>query len=112
MVSKIFNSRPETPATITSKLTTRRTTIKRSSTAPQFYFVNEIVNDERKSSSKKKMMKNKKIHYYLNYNKCKYPANFGIIWERVPYDKDFSNRVTSISKLLILILSILLILLF
>jgi hypothetical protein len=110
---KTSTRRPVPPTTITAEVTTRRTTIKRSSPAPQVYFVNEVVNDGRKSSSKKENDEEQEYSLLSSLQlNASDPASFGIIWELATHDKGFSNRVTSLSKLLILILSILLILLF
>jgi len=108
---KTTTRRPEPPATTTTaQVTTRRTTIKRTTEeAPQVYFVNEIVNGEREPSSQRENDEEPEnsLLSRLQINPSD-PAIFGINWEPVPYNKGFSNRVTSLSKLLILILTILL----
>jgi hypothetical protein len=102
--------RPETVAAIAAGVTTRQTTIKRTSPTTRVYIVNEIVNDGRKSPSYSDEQEDSLLNK-LQLNASD-PATFGINWERVPYDKAFSNRVASISKLLVLIIPILLVLLF
>ncbi len=109
LYKKSSTSRPETSTTRTSTTTPKQTTTtKRRTTVQQFYFVDEILDDRRIPLHKESNEKPKDTPLSkLQYN----PAHIGISWERMPNEKDCSQRVASISKLLILIMPVLIVLL-
>lgn len=91
------------PTTATS---TRKPTTVANKKTSRIYVVNELVDGDEKSDEDEtnSLLFRSKIN-------ASDPASFGINWERVPY-KDFSDRVASISKLLILVMPVLLVLIF
>lgn len=76
----------------------------------RLYFVNDIVNGNQKPGSDQDDDQERLRLAKLQWNASD-PESFGINWERIPYDKDFSIPVASISKLLVLLMPILLVLL-
>ncbi len=105
--------RPETSsASAIDVVPFRPTTAKRRPAPSQVYVVNELVNGGGKSSKEDSSEEqDNSILSRLKLNASD-PSTFGINWERIPYDKNFSNSVVSISKLFILMMPILLVLFF
>ncbi|CAF1263499.1 unnamed protein product [Adineta steineri] len=109
---------PELKTSEPTKATTKQTTtIKTIQVAtpvpPKLYIVNEIVNNGETPLIYRDEINEKgdTLLSKLQLNASN-PDTFGIQWDRVPYDTGFSNRIVSLSKLVILLLPILLVLLF
>ena len=79
--------------------------------ASRIYIVNEIVDDAEKSNAEKDDSEQLNAILVRSKINASDPASFGINWDRIPYN-DFSERVASISKLLILIMPVLLVFIF
>ncbi|CAF2916181.1 unnamed protein product [Rotaria sp. Silwood2] len=113
MKSSAHHSKTSTvssPVTTTERTTTKsKTTTK----AQEIYVVNEIVdNEEKVPSSLNNNEEDDDLKHSQSNSHRSQAVNSVINWEPVHYDKDFSNRVASISKLLILIIPVLLVLIF
>ena len=106
--SRPSSSAPQPPAVTTEPTSTQAS--KKSSQKAQVYLVNDIVDGGKDSADSSEEQEPSRLsRLQLNTSN---PASFGIDWERVPFDKDFSIPVASISKLLVLLMPILLVLLF
>lgn len=106
--SRTTSSTPR-PAPVTTETITTPAS-KLSGQRPQAYVVNEIVDDGKDLFDSGEAQEPSRLsRLQLNASD---PASFGINWERVPYDTDFSIPVASISKLLVLLMPILLVLIF
>ncbi|CAF1225318.1 unnamed protein product [Rotaria sp. Silwood1] len=104
-------------STVSSTISTteRKTTIiKKISTTPEIYVVNEILKNGKKSPSSTDSSEDDSIDVSKSKSKPygSQTGNYGANWERISYDSAFSIRVESISKLLILIMPVLLVLIF
>jgi hypothetical protein len=104
--------RSETSTAKTPEITTKRPTPKKRPTTERIYFVDEIADGEKVPLYKEFDGGQGDTPLSRLYFNASNPATFGITWDRVPYEKDFSHRVASISKLLILIMPVLIVLLF
>ncbi|CAF1283572.1 unnamed protein product [Rotaria sordida] len=105
-----------TTSTVSSTAsTTKRTkTKKTTTTTTEVYVVNEIVNGEKiPPTFTDSSDQDDDLNVASSQSYGSQTVGSGIInWDRIPYDKDFSNRVVSISKLVILIIPVLLVLIF